>query len=193
MRKLCQTAALTALTLMLACSDAPPPEKEMPAGSDAAVDEEFDGKYIRTVNKHHYITKSAHGRAIWYYPGGEKKIARTFRFGKLEGPMVMWYENGMKKYAVHYAANSKTGKAMGWYDDGNARFVIGYEQGQRSGKETWFWKDGTSKKRECEWYRGRMTSERAWAEDGKEIKIPSTRPRGPIRQPSTSKGGSSSK
>jgi antitoxin component YwqK of YwqJK toxin-antitoxin module len=188
MWKLCQTAVLATMMLMPACSDAPPPNEKKSAGTEKANDEEFDGKYIRTVKNHHYVAKSAHGRAIWYYPSGKKKTARTFRYGKLEGPMVMWYESGMKKYAVHYAANMKTGKAMGWYDDGKAMFVIGYEQGRRSGKETWFWKDGTSKKRECEWYRGRMTNEQAWAEDGKEIKIPSTRPRGPIRQPSTSKG-----
>ena len=134
MRNLCLIAALAAATLIPACSDATPTEKEKSSGSDAAADEEFEGKYIRTVKNHHYVAKSAHGRAIWYYPSGKKKTARTFRYGKLEGPMVMWYENGMKKYAVHYAANMKTGNAMGWHDDGKAMFVIGYEQGQRSGK-----------------------------------------------------------
>jgi len=193
MRKLCFTASLTAMTLFLGCSDSTPATEEQPEGDDASNEEEFEGKYIRTVKSHHYVAKSAHGRAVWYYPSGKKKTARTFRYGKLEGPMVMWYEDGMKKYAVHYAANKKAGEAKGWHKDGKTMFVIGYEQGRRSGKEVWFWKDGTTKKYECEWYRGQKTNERAWSADGKEIKIPASRPRGPIRQPSPSKGNTSSK
>ena len=114
---------------------------------------EFNGKDIRVVGKHHYIAKHAHGTAIWYYRSGKKMTARTFRDGKLEGPMVSWYEDGKNKYAVNYTDNKKNGEAKGWHKNEKEMFVIEYDHGIKHGKETWYWDTG-AKKFEYTWYQG---------------------------------------
>jgi len=190
MRNLCLTAALTALMFISACSDAPPPEEKNSGEGKPAGTTEFEGKKIRVVGKHHYITESAHGTAIWYYRSGKKMTARTFRNGKLEGPMVSWYEDGKNKYAVNYTDNRKNGEAKGWYKNEKKMFVIEYDHGIKHGKETWYWDTG-AKKFEYTWYQGRKTGVLAWTNKGESMKVPPTKTRQPIRQPP--KGGSSKK
>ena len=51
MWKLCQTAALAAMMLMPACSDAPPPEEEKPDEGKSATSIEFNGKDIRVTGR----------------------------------------------------------------------------------------------------------------------------------------------
>ena len=191
MRNLSLSAALTALILSPGCSKAPA-EKELPADGNptAPAAEEFEGKYIKTIGGHHYVAKSAHGTAIWYYQSGKKKTARTFLNGKLEGAMVMWYEDGSKKYAVNHMANQKNGEAKGWYSNGAQLFTVDYDHGLRHGKETWYWDTG-DKKFEYTWYQGRKTGVLAWDNKGKTMKVPPTKTRQPIRQPV--KSGSSKK
>ncbi len=193
MRKLCLTAAMAAMILSPACSNEPAENQQPDDGNPSvATDDEFDGKYIRTVGKHHYVAKSAHGTAIWYFQSGKKKTARTFRNGKLEGAMVMWYEDGSKKYAVNYTNNQKNGEAQGWYPDGKQMFSVDYDHGRRHGKETWYWNTG-KKKYERTWYQGRNTGTKAWDKEGQPMVVPSSRPRQPIRQPGTTKSNPSSK
>ncbi len=190
MRKLCLTILWAALALPLACSDAPADSKADAETNKQPVLEEFDGKMIRIVGKHHYVAKSAEGTAIWYYKSGKKRTARTFVQGKLQGPMVMWYEDGSKMYAVNYVDNKKQGQAKGWYPDGKPRFVVEYDSGMRFGTEIWYW-ENEQKKIERTWYRGQVTAAKAWSKDGKQIPVPTRPTRQPIRQPGSSKGGSS--
>ena len=190
MRKLCSIATLTALVLMSACSDTPPPKEENLNEANPADSGEFNGKDIRVVGKHHYIAKQAHGTAIWYYRSGKKMTARTFRDGKLEGPMVSWYEDGKNKYAVNYTDNKKNGEAKGWHKNEKEMFVIEYDHGIKHGKETWYWDTG-AKKFEYTWYQGRKTGVLAWDNKGEPMKVPQTKTRQPIRQPV--KSGSSKK
>ena len=190
MWKLCLIAALTALILLPGCSDAPPPEEKKATGNKSADTVEFNGRDIRVVGKHHYIAKHAHGTAIWYYRSGKKMTARTFRNGKLEGPMVSWYEDGKNKYAVNYTDNRKNGEAKGWYKNEKPWFVIEYDHGMKHGKETWYWDTG-AKKIEYTWYQGRKTAVLAWTNKGETMKVPPPLKRQPIRQPG--KGSTSNK
>jgi antitoxin component YwqK of YwqJK toxin-antitoxin module len=190
MRNLSLTAALTALMFISACSDAPPTEEKKSSEGKPAADDEFEGKKIRVVGEHHYIAESADGTAIWYYRSGEKMTARTFRKGKLQGPMVSWYEDGKKKYAVNYTDNRKNGEAKGWHKNEQEMFVIEYDHGTKHGKETWYWDTG-AKKFEYTWYQGRKTSVLAWTNKGEPMKVPPTKIRQSIRQPA--KSGSSKK
>ena len=182
MRKLYLTAAMTALMYLPACSDSPPTGDEKPAESKSTSSDEFNGRDIRAVGSHHYIAKHADGTGIWYYQSGKKMTARTFKNGKLEGPMVSWYENGKKKYAVNYSNNKKNGEAKGWYKSEKPLFVIEYDQGIKHGKETWHWDTG-AKKFEYTWYQGRKTAVLAWSNKGEPMKVPPPRARQPIRQP----------
>ncbi|HIG81726.1 MAG TPA: hypothetical protein EYQ62_08820 [Verrucomicrobiales bacterium] len=190
MWKLCQTAALAAMMLMPACSDAPPPEEEKPDEGKSATSVEFNGKDIRVVGKHHYIVKHAHGYGIWYYQSGKKKRAITFLNGKQEGAEVRWYEDGSKKYTVNFTANQKNGRATGWYSDGELDYTVDYDHGLKHGKAIKYWNNG-KKKFEQTWYQGRKTGTKAWDKEGKTMKVPPTKTRQPIRQPV--KSGSSKK
>jgi len=191
MRNLSLSAALTALILSPGCSKAPVNKEQPAAGNPAAPPaEEFEGKYIRTLGKHHYVTKPAHGTAIWYYQSGKKQTARTFLNGKLEGAMVMWYEDGNKKYAVNYVANQKNGRATGWYSDGKLDYTVDYDHGLKHGKAMQYWSNG-EKKFEYTWYQDRKTGVLAWDNKGEPMQVPPTKTRQPIRQPV--KSGSSKK
>ncbi|MBC8324856.1 MAG: hypothetical protein H8E27_04450 [Verrucomicrobia subdivision 3 bacterium] len=182
MRKLYLPSVLTVLMYLPACSDTPAAKDEKPAESKSTDPTEFNGRDIRVVGTHHYIAKQAHGTAIWYYQSGKKMTARTFKNGKLEGPMVSWYESGKKKYAVNYSNNKKNGAAKGWYKSEKPLFVIEYDHGKKHGKETWFWDTG-AKKFEYTWYQGQKTGVLAWSNQGEPMKVPQPRTRQPIRQP----------
>lgn len=186
MRNLSLSAALTALMFVSACSDAPPTEEKNLSNGEPAATAELEGKKIRVAGKHHYIAESADGTAIWYYRSGKKMTARTFRDGKLEGPMVSWYEDGENKSAVNYTENQKNGEAKGWYKNKEKKYVIEYDHGTKHGKETWYWDTG-AKKFEYTWHQGRKTGVLAWTNKGEPIKVPPAKTRQPIKSGSSKK------
>ena len=84
-----------------------PTERAAPGQSETA-DQEIDGTQLVRVGTRMRVVPAFTGTAVWRYPNGNRRTARTFKNGILEGPMVSWYDDGQtKSYSVTYKANKK--------------------------------------------------------------------------------------
>ena len=159
-----------------------PTGKAAPDQSETA-DQEIDGARLIRVGPRMHVAPAFTGTAVWRYPNGKRRTARTFKNGILEGPMVSWYDDGQtKSYSVTYKANKKDGVAIGYYKDGKMKFKIPFTKGIHKNIETWWYENG-QKQFEFEWVRGRRIKETAWNDKGVQVARPKPKPNVPRRQP----------
>jgi len=155
-----------------------PTERAAPGQSETA-DQEIDGTQLVRVGTRMRVVPAFTGTAVWRYPNGNRRTARTFKNGILEGPMVSWYDDGQtKSYSVTYKANKKDGLAIGYYKDGKMKFKIPFTKGIHKNIETW-WHENGQKQFEFEWMQGRRIKETAW--DDKGVQVARPKPNVPLR------------
>ncbi len=158
------------------------PEAKIPPGESRDSDQEIAGTRLVRLGSRVHVAPAFTGTAVWKYPNGNRRTARTFKNGILEGPMVSWYDDGKTKlYSVTYKANKKDGVATGYFKDGKKKYEITYIKGIRDSIETW-WHSNGEKQYEFQWAQGIRKSATAWNNQGIKIEIPKGKPKAPLRQ-----------
>ena len=170
---------LGAICVQVGCQ----PEAKIPPSESRDSDQEIDGARLVRLGSRVHVAPAFTGTAVWKYPNGNRRTARTFKNGILEGPMVSWYDDGKtQRYSVAYKANKKDGVATGYFKDGKKKYEINYIKGVRDNIETW-WHSNGKKQYEFEWAQGVRKSTTAWNNQGTKIEIPKGKSKAPLRQP----------
>ena len=168
------------------------PEANSPSSELEVTGQEIDGTQLVRIRDRFHVATVFTGTAIWKYSNGNRRNARTYKNGILEGPMVAWYDDGQTKlYSVTYRANEKDGVARGFFKDGKKKYEITYIKGVRDNVETWWYNNG-QKQYEFVWAKGVRANMTTWDIEGNKMKIPEIKSPAPQRQPergSPSKGG----
>ena len=77
-----------------------------------------------------YINDIKHGKEIFWYESGAKKIESNFKNGRENGLWQQWYENGQIRSSVKFINGQKDGKEIYYNKDGSIKSTDLYEMGK---------------------------------------------------------------
>lgn len=112
----------------------------------------------------------ATGHWMLWHSNGQKLTEVEFVDDKPVGLWQEWHENGQKAGEGRFVDDKETGVWITWHPNGQKVSEGQFADGRKTGLWTYWYANG--RKRAEEQFRdGKAISQKAWAEDGKEIKL----------------------
>ena len=71
------------------------------------------------------------------------KYQVTYINGIKHGKEIFWYESGIKKIESHFINGKENGLWQQWYENGQIRSFVKFINGKKDGEEVYFNKDGS--------------------------------------------------
>jgi antitoxin component YwqK of YwqJK toxin-antitoxin module len=124
---------ILSLTLMIECNHS------------VKLDDKYENgklKYEIIVIKDKYGKLEKHGRSIWYYQNGFKKLECYYNKNIVEGKSTSWYQNGNIEGESIYSKGIKNGRSTSWYENGNKKQTFNYKNGKIDGIDSCWYSNG---------------------------------------------------
>ena len=110
------------------------------------------------------------GKAVDYWPSGQKMTEISYKDGKLHGLKSDWYYNGQKLMEINYKHGKFHGLWTDWNMNGTKRFRNTWKDGKKDGLQTEWYKNG--QKRLQRIFKGGLTeSAMVWKPDGEKCSM----------------------
>jgi antitoxin component YwqK of YwqJK toxin-antitoxin module len=150
--------------------------KRFPGGRTSATYSMRDGKlHGKSVFYFHggskrmeipYRNGLEHGTARGWHPSGKKSFTCQYQAGKRVGQSIQWHENGKKQLEVEYRNGLLHGRWLQWHANGVLQRETSYLQDEEHG-EHWEWYASGRSKFRAQYARGKIHGvEEAWLENG---------------------------